>query len=212
MDKITVEISGNAREKIAAALEKVQDGRTLFQRIAQTLEAETEANFAAQGRPHWVPLSKATVAARTKRTKGASSTLKILQDRGILASSVSSEYGVDYALIGAGGAASAYAAIHQFGGTVEHAAHSRKIRHREDAKGNLMRQGKEGRAKNLAVFAKDSHKRVRESWASVDAYKVTIPARPYLPFTGTSASGTIQPEASRSILEVVDRWLAEAFQ
>lgn len=176
---IDIDINAEAAApRIAEAIAKLQDARPLFQAIAHTLEAETEANFAAQGRPHWAPLSKATIAARTKRNNGGS-VLKILQDRGILASSISSDYGPDFALIGAGGAARAYAAIHQFGGTIDRAPHSTKVRLRTDAKGNLMRQSTEGRAKNLAVFAKDGHKRARESWAAVDAYQITIPARPY---------------------------------
>lgn len=205
---ITFAIIDSARRTLGEILSRLTDGRPLFQRIAQALEAVTEANFAAQGRPHWVPLSAATIAARMKRNNGGS-VLKMLQDRGILASSISSDYGADFALIGAGGAARAYAAIHQFGGTIDYAAHSRKVRLRTDAKGNLVRQGDEGRSKNLAVFAKDKHKRARESWAQVDAYQVTIPARPYLPFTGTSAGATLQPEAAQSVLDVLTRFLSE---
>lgn len=206
---IQIEINDSiARRTLGEILSRLTDGRPLFQRIAQALEAETEANFAAQGRPAWAPLSSATLAARLKRNNGGTM-LQILQDQGILAASIYSDYGPDFALIGAGGAARAYAAIHQFGGTINYAAHSRKVRLRTDAKGGLVRQGTEGRMKNLAVFAKDKHKRVRESWAQVDAYQVTIPARPYLPFTGTSAGATLQPEAARSVMDVLTRFLSE---
>lgn len=207
MIRIDVDAS-QATPKIADAIAALQDGRPLFQRIAGILEAETEANFATEGRPHWAPLSRRTVAERTKRAGG--SVLKILQDRGILASSISSDYGPDFALIGAGGAARAYAAIHQFGGTIDRAPYSTKVRLRTDAKGNLLRQGDKGSAKGRAIFAKDSHKRTRESWHAVDAYQITIPARPYLPFTGTSASATLQPEAAQSVLDVVARILSDA--
>lgn len=207
---ITVDINaGGAAPKIADAIAQLQDGRPLFQRIAATLEEEAQANFAAEGRPHWVPLAPATVASRLKRNNGGS-VLKMLQDRGILAKSISSDYGPDFALIGAGGAARAYAAIQQFGGTIDRAPYSTKVRLRTDAKGNLVRQGTEGSAKGRAVFAKDSHKRVRESWHAVDAYQITIPARPYLPFTGTSAGATLQPEAARSVLDTLMRMLGEA--
>ncbi len=199
---------GDAGARISEAIARLQDGRPLFQRIAATLERETEANFEAQGRPAWAPLSKSTIASRLKRNNGGS-VLRILQDRGILASSISSDYGPDFALIGAGGAARAYAAIHQFGGTIDRAPYSTKVRLRTDAKGNLVRQGAEGSAKGRAMFAKDSHKRVRESWHAVDAYQVTIPARPYLPFTGSSATATLQPEAARSVLETLTRFLGE---
>lgn len=194
--------AGDAGKRINEAAQQLKDGRSLFRVIAATLEAQTEANFAAQGRPSWVPLSAATKAERLKRNQG-SSVLKILQDRGILAASVSPTYGADFAQIGAGGAASAYAGIHQFGGTVERPAYSVKTRLRTDAKGTLLRQAAEGKGKNLAVFAKDDHKRVRESWHEVPAYRVQIPARPYLPFSGKPDSAVLQPEAERSLLDVV---------
>lgn len=196
--------AGAAQQRIAEVIGLLKDGRPLFQRIAGTLEAETEANFAAQGRPSWVPLSRKTLAERTKRNKGRS-VLKILQDRGILAASISSDYGPDFALIGAGGAARDYAAIHQEGGTIERAPYSTKVRLRTNAKGNLVRH-----SKNLATFARDGHKRVRESWHQVDAYKITIPARPYLPFQGSGTSAEIQPEAAQSVLDVVNRMLRSA--
>lgn len=176
--------------------------------IAGTLESVTEGNFEAQGRPHWAPLSKATLAERRKRN-GGSNTLQILQDSGILAASVSSSYGPDFALIGAGGAASAYAGIHQFGGTITVPPRSQKVRLRTDAKGNLQRQT--GNA-NLAVFAKDSHKRVRESWHEVGEYTIRIPARPYLPFRGPADAAVLQPEAEQSFLAVLDDMLGGVFR
>lgn len=49
---ITVDINaGEATKPILDAIGTLQDGRPLFQRIAATLESETESNFAAQGRP-----------------------------------------------------------------------------------------------------------------------------------------------------------------
>ena len=141
--------------------------------------------------------------------KDGGSVLRILQDRGILAASVSSEYGADYAQIGA---ATPYAAIHQFGGTIEMPAKSTKVRLRTDAAGNLLRQGTEGSAKGRAVFARDNQKRARESWAEIGAHTITIPARPYLPFTGDAASAVLQPEARRSILDILERTIGGAFE
>lgn len=207
---ITVEITDDgARRRVGDLLARLADGSELFKRIAGTLEAETKQNFIAQGRPSWVPLAASTKAERLKRNKGGT-VLTILKDVGILAKSISAEYGPDFALIGAGGAARAYAAIHQFGGTIERAPYSTQVRLRTDAKGNLVRQGTEGSAKGRAVFAKDSHRRVRESWATVHAYEVTIPARPYLPFTGSAASATLQPEAEQSVLDVLTRFVSDA--
>lgn len=199
--------AGNAAPRIADAIAKLQDARPLFRDIAAALEQETRDNFDAQGRPRWAPLSKATIAARSKG-KGSSSVLRILQDSRMLLDSLSSDSGPDFAVVGVN---RPYAAIHQFGGTIDRAAHSTKVRLRTDAKGNLVRQGTEGREKNLAVFARQGdnpHKRFRETWATVDAYQITIPARPYLPFTGTSAAATLQPEAAQSVLDAVTRMLA----
>lgn len=196
--------TGAAAAKLAEAQKLLTNGRSMFQQIAQVLEAETERNFQAQGRPSWVPLKASTIAARKKRNNGGS-VMRILQDSGTLAASISTDYGGDFAQVGAGGAASAYAAVHQFGATVERAPYSTKVRLRTDAKGNLLRQGNDGK---LAVFAKDSHKRARESWHEVGAFTVKIPARPYLPFLGSAQSAVLQPEAERSILDVVTTAIA----
>lgn len=205
----TIIKAADAEAKLQGAIKLLQDGRPLFAEIAESLEYHTEQNFEAQGRPSWVPLSRATVKERMKRNKG-SSVLKVLQDVGILASSINTEYGPDFSLIGSN---KSYAAIHQFGGTIDHPAHPVRTRLRTDRKGNLVRQGDEGRLKNLAVFAKENgskpHKLFRESWHQVDAYSVTIPSRPYLPFTGSSVGGTIQPEAANSILDIVAQMVGD---
>ena len=206
MLKFEVDPGGKAAEQLRTAAQRLEDARPLFRSIAGMLEAETEANFAAEGRPSWVPLAASTRAERLKRNQG-SSVLKILQDGGILASSISSDYGPDFAQAGAGGAAKDYAAIHQFGGTIERAAHSVKTRLRTDAKGQLVRQANR---KNLAVFAKDGHKRVRESWHTVEAYRVQIPARPYLPFSGPPDNAVLQPSAEASLLDLLQRYVVGA--
>lgn len=204
--EIIIDIGDAVRrlDRASAALDNPTD---LYRGIAQSLESVTEGNFAAQGRPHWAPLAKATIQERTRRNKG-SSTLMILQDSGILAASVSSDYGSDFSVIGAGGAAADYAGIQQFGGEIKRAAYSTKVRLRTDAKGNLLRQAGN---RNLAVFARDSHKRARESWHEVGEYTIKIPARPYLPFSGPPDAPVLQPEAETSIMEVVDRFLRRSF-
>lgn len=189
-------------------------GKTsLFRSLAQTLEAETEANFEAQGRPSWVPLSAATKAERMKRNKGAS-VLQTLIDAGILASSISSYFDDETVVVGAGGAARAYAAIHQYGGDINIPARQQTVRLRTTAAGALERQGKTGSGRNLAVFAKRegprAHKRFVERDAAVPAHTVHIPARPYLPFSGPPGGERLQPEAAQSILQVLERGLRGA--
>lgn len=62
----------------------------------------------------------------------------------------------------------------------------------------------------MAVFAKNAHKRARESWHEVGEYTTTIPARPYLPFKGAADNAVLQPEAERSILDAITEWLEAA--
>lgn len=156
-----------------------------------------------------MPLAASTKRERLKRNRG-SSVLKMLQDRGILAASVSSDFGPDFAEVGAGGAASAYAGLQQFGGTINRAAYSTKTRLRTDSKGELLRQGKDGKKKHLAVFAKDSHKRVKETWNEVGPYSFRVPARPFLPISGPADHMTLQPVAEEKVLDIVGDWLGQS--
>ena len=173
----------------------LRNSRALMRTIAGTLENETEDNFAAQGRPRWLGLKPAT-----KKRRGGGQAM-ILQDRGRLAGSINSDYGRDYARVGTN---VVYGAIHQFGGVIERAAFSSWAAHRTDRNGALLRQGDKGRLKNLAVFAKASHKRVRKIRYTVGAYKITIPARPYLP---ADKNGKLQREARMNIARDVRLYL-----
>jgi phage virion morphogenesis protein len=98
-----------------------------MRKIAQTLAKVTEDNFEAEGRPKWKALSEVTVhmrlggskaykkdgklTAAAQRRKDAG--LRILQDTGQLASSVTTRSDTSSATIGSN---LVYAAIHQFGG------------------------------------------------------------------------------------------------
>lgn len=97
-----------------------------------------------------------------------------------------------------------YAAIQQFGGTIDRPAYSKLVRHRTDAKGNLLRSKIMG-GKGL-VFAKDSHKRAQTRWFEVAAHKITIPARPFMP---VRADGSLYPAEQAAILAEINDWLAE---
>lgn len=208
--------SADVQSKLNGLSDKLDKPRSLFMAIAGALESETMQNFEAQGRPSWVPLQATTVAARTKNErrskfvgpKKPGSVLSILQESGLLASSISTDYGDDFAMVGAN---TPYAAIHQFGGTINRQPYSTKVRLRTDAKGNLLRQGADGK---LAVFAKqkgsDAHKRYRESEHKVDAFSIKIPDRPYLPFKGSADAAILQPETERTILDLVNKMLSES--
>lgn len=102
---ITVQLDANAAQRYLQHLEQAgADLAPVMRAISQELLAETEDNFAAEGRPKWTPLKNPPA-----RRQGG----KILQDRGQLAASVTTDSGDDYAQIGSN---RVYAAIHQFGG------------------------------------------------------------------------------------------------
>lgn len=157
--------------------------------ISTELLSQTEANFAAEGRPKWLGIKP-----RKGRAGG-----KILQDTGQLAASITASHDATSATIGSN---KVYAAIHQFGGNINKAAQSRLVRHRTDAKGNLLRS-KHLNGKGL-IFARDSHKRAVSRWFAQGAHTIHMPARPFLP---VDAQGYLQPEAEESILGMVNSYL-----
>ena len=178
---------------LAAVAAGFRNPRPLMRAVAGLFETETERNFAAQGRPAWLGLSP-----RTKKRRGADA--KILQDTGRLAGSVATSYDASQARVGTN---VKYAAIHQFGGTIQRAAYSKQVRHRTDAKGNLLRTaGFKGKG---LIFAKATHKRALTRWFEVGAHGITIPARPYLPF---GADGVLQPSAKAGVLSLTNAYLA----
>lgn len=187
-------------EGVTALLQRVAGGfhktTPLMRAIAGVFEAETEANFAAEGRPHWMGLKPSTIR---RRTKAGTWPGKILQVSGQLAASVATRYNRNEAVVGSN---KAYALIQQVGGRIERAAYSTKVRHRTDAKGELLRSS-QLKGKGL-IFAKDSHKRVKTRWFEVAAHGIDIPARPYLPF---DAAGNLQPSTQQKVLGVTTDYL-----
>lgn len=81
---------------------------------------------------------------------------------------------------GSVGTGIAYGAIHEFGGVIQMHMKPGIVRLRTDVKGNLMRQMKAGIETNLAIFAKASHKRVREVAHEGADYTITMPERSFL--------------------------------
>lgn len=178
---------------VEAALDRLaraaRDLRPVMRDIGGLLEKETDDNFRAQGRPHWKPLSQATILNRlmgkTKdgKSKGIASVLRkdgdlrasarrklegglaILQDTGVLRGSIRVYSDKSSVTIGAArvmtkaGSPLEYAAIHQFGGM---AGRNRKVR---------------------------------------------IPARPFLP---VDRDGNLSPEAERGVLAAIYDHLAES--
>ena len=113
-DNKPIEIKLDNKEVLTRLQELASRGenlRPLMKNIAGIMSTATEDNFKDEGRPEkWVDLSETTKKQRQKIGKYPG---QILQVSGQLASSVSTAYGDNSAVIGSN---LAYAAIHQLGG------------------------------------------------------------------------------------------------
>ena len=109
---IEIKIDNNDVErKLLELAQKGENLRPLMKNIAGIFASATEENFKNEGRPNkWTELSEATKKQRTKQKKWPG---QILQVSGQLASSISTQYDDESAIIGSN---LDYAAIHQLGG------------------------------------------------------------------------------------------------
>ena len=97
--------------KLLELAQKGENLRPLMKNIAGIFASATEENFKNEGRPDkWTELSEATKKQRTKQKQWPG---QILQVSGQLASSISTQYDDESAVIGSN---LDYAAIHQLGG------------------------------------------------------------------------------------------------
>lgn len=159
---------------LEAMLRRADKPTPVLKAIGDLMVASADRNFEAQGRPAWKPVARST--ARIKAKAGHS---QILMWSGHLARSV------DFKVVGRKvvlGSNEPYARIHQEGGVIQRSGREGAVRLRTDAKGRLIRQGKEGRKTRLAVFASAGHKRAVERAFTHGPYQIRIPARPYLTF------------------------------
>ena len=103
--------SNDVERKLLELAQKSENLRPLMKNIAGIFASATEENFKNEGRPDkWTELSEATKKQRTKQKKWPG---QILQVSGQLASSISTQYDDESAIIGSN---LDYAAIHQLGG------------------------------------------------------------------------------------------------
>ena len=101
----------DVERKLLELAQKGENLRPLMKNIAGIFASATEENFKNEGRPDkWTELSEATKKQRTKKKKWPG---QILQVSGQLASSISTQYDDESAIIGSN---LDYAAIHQLGG------------------------------------------------------------------------------------------------
>lgn len=179
MPKIVGEVDS---EKVLAKLAQLERlGRDFREPMTQAglyMMSETMKRFQAEMTPlgkEWERLEDSTKKQRRKGKKTKYGD-RILQDTGTLRDSLSSQthanaiFRVSQHSVEMGTNVP-YAGIHQFGfsGTVKST-----VRHRLNEDGSLARQKKYS---NLAIFARKTHKNVREKMVSK---KLNIPARPFL--------------------------------
>ena len=101
----------DVEKKLLELAQKGENLRPLMKNIAGIFASATEENFKNEGRPDkWTEFSEATKKQRTKQKKWPG---QILQVSGQLASSISTQYDDESAIIGSN---LDYAAIHQLGG------------------------------------------------------------------------------------------------
>jgi phage virion morphogenesis protein len=159
---------------LQAMLDRANDPAPVLRAIGDLMVASADRNFEAEGRPAWKPVAPATARRKAKAGHG-----KILMWSGRLARSVTFKVAGRTVVMGSN---EPHARIHQEGGVIQRQGREGTVRLRTDAKGRLLRQGKEGRKARLAVFASSSHKRAVERAFTHGAYQIRIPARPYLTF------------------------------
>lgn len=111
-EPIEIKIEDKELQQVLDKLfEKTSDLRPLMKNIAGVMADSVEENFKQEGRPDkWAELKESTIKQRTKKGYWPG---KILQMRGELAASITSDYDENSAVVGTN---KVYAAIHQFGG------------------------------------------------------------------------------------------------
>lgn len=114
MDNNDLQLNVDNKAVTEALLELAKRGenlRPLMKSIAGIFASSTEENFKNEGRPDkWIDLAESTKKQRTKKRKWPG---QILTVEGQLASSVTTQYDDDSAVIGSN---KEYARIHQLGG------------------------------------------------------------------------------------------------
>lgn len=156
-------------------------GADLVNRIKQGMQREQSPSGEA-----WAALKPSTI----KQRKGNAH--PILRVKGNLYRSIVYQADQDKAEVGSR-LADDYAAIHQFGGVIDRKGGQKVLRFRKTTKG--------------IRFAKTKHKRVQTKTVSIQNYKITMPARPYL----FNSDGSIPKIWKDSLMGIVIKTLKQAF-
>jgi len=169
--------------------ERLANSKSLMVMISEQMRSVVLKNFREQragtGGAPWQPLSRATLAQR--RRKGY--TGLTLQRTGALKRSVFSRYGDNYAEVGTN---LRYAAVHQYGGSINKAARSstraqKRVTGEDAEKNSMLRKGrfKKGTTNNRGFTFRE--------------HTITIPARPFLKL-GESDVADMKDKIIRNLL------------
>lgn len=173
-----------ARANLDALLDRMADPAPFYREVGNLLVGSVGENFRRQQTPQgvpWQPLRPATIRARQRRGRSA---LAILRETGVLAGSISFEVAPDGVRIGS---PVRYAAIHQFGGTIDRAPRTGRIYRRQFSDGSFGRR-----------FAKKENKTTVATKVAIGAHRIRIPARPFL---------GVSDQDETDIIELARRWL-----
>lgn len=161
---ITYDI-GDFERSLGELINRLEHREPLMRELAAAMGDAVEENFAREGRPEWMGWSPAWAR---KRRGG-----KILQKSGRLAASITQRSSNDAAVVGTN---VKYARIHQEGGEISIAPRSQRA---------YYRQNKDGSVGNR--FVKKSRSNFSQ-WHTMGAYKIKMPARPFLHLTEEDVS------------------------
>ena len=172
---------GDFERSLGAMIKQLEHREPLMREMAAAMADAVEENFAQQGRPAWMGWSPNYARQR----QGG----KILQKSGRLASSITSFSTNDEATVGTN---VKYARIHQEGGEIKIAARSQKAYHRQNKDGSI---GNRFVKKSRANF---------EQWNTIGAYKIKMPARPFLHLTDDDV-GRMEDTAEQYLKRIFDQ-------
>lgn len=186
MATIPIDISlkdEDAGLELQAILTRLDDRRGFFASVGERLLSSSKDRFRQQNAPDgspWEPLKPATIKARNRKGQTPITILRS-NSRGkagsSLAGSLSYEAEEDQVTIGS---PLAYAAIHQFGGTIRIPARKGMIFRKSNALGQVGRR-----------FAKKSEAdHVTE--VTIPAHEIRIPARPFVGLTADDEEGILE--------------------
>lgn len=192
--KITIDVTDQAVQTALNALaQRVRNPRQALVKIGAGIEQRTDARFTAQSGPDGQAWKKKKTPNGRPILSGQTGDLR----RQI----VSMVSGPTLTILA--NAPGGYSAIHQFGGPIQRKGGKTTVRHRTNAKGELLRSAIMN-GKGL-IFAKATHKRAVARTFDVAAYIINMPARSYLP---VRKDGTLYPSERDLIVAQLQAWIA----